>query len=91
MKLIPLEEVYKILDNLQERESLHPEPMATLVSLWIKSSKFAISVIPTIDPIQIIDEMINERFFTTETRTRMETEIEQWILLELKSRLLNNK
>jgi len=35
-----------------------------------------IEYLPTID-LSVIDEMICERFFTTDTRTRFESEIEQ--------------
>lgn len=44
---IDVNEVYKKLDELQEKESRNFEPMATLVSLWIKQAKSAIYEIAT--------------------------------------------
>lgn len=85
MKLIPLEEIEKIwrLKHTPELMVVDPE--------WQYISLNNIYYIPTIDPIAIIDEMIEEnRYEVYMDKETTHTEIEYGILWELKSRLSTN-
>lgn len=90
MKLIPLEEVEKLIKNkMKELHELRKEPWIlpkdayTAMMVWVDEIREELSSIPTIDPIAIIDEMIEEKDTDNETLRFLYREK----LKELKSRL----